>query len=159
MEIKIKKLDERAVMPTKAFPTDAGFDMTAISMEYDEYGNIVYGFGWAFDIPEGYVGLLLPRSSCSKFDVVMPNSLGVIDSGFHGEVKAKFRPTSAQPVRGAKTDCIEIYQCSKADIFKIGDAVAQMVIVELPKVEFQIADELPKSLRGEGGWGHTGRCR
>ena len=157
MEIKIKKLDERAIMPSKAFPTDAGFDLKAISMEYDEYGNIVYGFGWAFDIPEGYVGLLFPRSSCSKFDLSMPNCIGVIDAGFHGEVKAKFRPTSTQPVRGAKTETIEVYHCNSAVIFKIGDKVAQMIVVEIPKVEYVVADELPKSLRGEGGWGHTGR--
>lgn len=157
MEIKIKRLSEKAIMPSKAFPTDAGYDLTSISMEYDEYGNVVYGFGWAFDIPEGYVGLLFPRSSCSKYDVNMPNCIGVIDAGFHGEVKAKFRPTSVQPIRGAKSDCIEIYHRNRADIFKVGDKCAQMVIVEIPKVSFVEAEELPKSLRGEGGWGHTGR--
>lgn len=157
MEIKIKRLSEKAIVPTKAFQTDAGFDMTAISMEYDVYGNVVYGFGWAFDIPEGYVGLLFPRSSCSHYDMSMPNSIGVIDAGYHGEVKAKYRPTSTMPVRGSQTDCVEVYNSNKSDIFKVGDKVAQMVIVELPKVNFTEVEELPQSARGEGGWGHTGK--
>jgi dUTP pyrophosphatase len=157
IDIKIKRLDERAVLPTKAHNTDAGFDMTAISLEFDEYGNAVYGFGWAFDIPVGYVGVLAPRSSATKYDVDMPNSLGMIDAGFHGEVKAKYRPTSTQPVRGTQTDSIEVCQSSRANIFKVGEKVAQMIIMKLPDVAFVETDELPQSERGEGGWGHTGR--
>ena len=66
MKIRIKKLSNKAVMPTKAHPSDAGFDITATSREIDEYGNIVYGTGLAFEIPEGNVGLLFPRSSIFK---------------------------------------------------------------------------------------------
>ena len=73
IEVKIKRLSEKAVLPKKAFPTDGGYDMYATSIEFDDYGNIVYGLGWAFEIPEGYVGLLFPRPSTRKFDINMQN--------------------------------------------------------------------------------------
>ena len=66
MEVKIKKLHKDAVIPKYAKPGDAGMDLTATSMEYDEDGNWVYGTGLAFEIPEGYVGMLFPRSSNAK---------------------------------------------------------------------------------------------
>ena len=157
IEVKIKRLSEKAVLPKKAFPTDGGYDMYATSIEFDDYGNIVYGLGWAFEIPEGYVGLLFPRSSTSKFDINMQNSIGLIDCHFRGEVKAKYRPTSTQPVRGAKTNCIEVYQSNSADIYEVGDKVAQMVFIKLPETELKEVEELSKTDRGEGGWGHTGR--
>ena len=157
IEVKIKRLSEKAIMPRKAFPTDGGYDMFASSVEFDDFGNIVYGLGWAFEIPEGYAGLLLPRSSTSNFDINMQNSIGLIDCHFRGEVKAKYRPTSTQPVRGAKTNCIEVYQSNSADIYEVGDKVAQMVFIKLPEVAIKEVEELTKTDRGEGGWGHTGR--
>lgn len=157
IDIKIKRLDERAVLPTKAYPTDAGFDMTAISLEYDEYGNAVFGFGWAFEIPEGYGGFLFPRSSATKYDVEMNNSVGIVDCWYRGEVKAKFRPISTKPVRGSQTDSVEVYCDGKARIFKVGEKVAQMVILKLPQVEFVESDELSDTPRGAGGWGHSGK--
>ena len=59
MEVRIKKLHKDAVIPKYAKEGDAGLDLTATSVEYDKHGNIVYGTGLAFEIPEGYVGLLL----------------------------------------------------------------------------------------------------
>lgn len=63
MKVKIKKLSENAVIPSYAKQGDAGMDLTATSKFFDEYGNICYGVGLAFEIPEGYVGLIFPRSS------------------------------------------------------------------------------------------------
>lgn len=80
MEVKIKKLNENAVVPKYAKVGDAGMDLVATSKETDKYGNIVYGTGLAFEIPKGYVGLLFPRSSISKYDMNLTNSVGVLDS-------------------------------------------------------------------------------
>lgn len=80
MKVKIKKLNENAVIPQYAKPGDAGMDLTATSKYFDEYGNICYGTGLAFEIPQGYVGLVFPRSSCSKQQLVLANAVGVIDS-------------------------------------------------------------------------------
>lgn len=93
LTIKIKKLDPNAVMPTKAHPTDAGFDLTAISRVFSADGTATYGTGLAFEIPKGYVGLLFPRSSVYKQDQALTNCVGVLDSGYRGEVVFKFKPT------------------------------------------------------------------
>ena len=63
MKIKVKRLNELAMLPTKAHATDAGFDLYATSKAYDNDGNVVYGCGLAFEIPEGYMGLVFPRLS------------------------------------------------------------------------------------------------
>lgn len=80
MKVRIKKLDIKAVIPHYAMPGDAGMDLTATSKFYDKYGNICYGTGLAFEIPEGYVGLVFPRSSCSKKQLALANAVAVIDS-------------------------------------------------------------------------------
>ena len=89
MKVNIKKLNENAVIPSYAKAGDAGMDLVAISKEYDDHGNVVYGTGLAFEIPEGYVGLLFPRSSNAKMDLLSTNAVGVIDSGYRGEVMMK----------------------------------------------------------------------
>ena len=91
MEVKIKKTHKDAVIPRYAKAGDAGLDLTATSISYDEYGNICYGTGLAFEIPEGYVGLIFPRSSNCKKDIILTNCVGVIDSGYRGEVSFKFK--------------------------------------------------------------------
>ena len=91
MEIKIKKLSKDAVIPKYAKEGDAGMDLVATSKEYDGDGNTVYGTGLAFEIPKEYVGLLFPRSSNAKTDLRLTNSVGVLDSGYRGEVMFKFR--------------------------------------------------------------------
>ena len=92
MEVRIKKLHPDAVIPTYAKDGDAGMDLTAVTKSYDRDGNVVYGTGLAFEIPEGYVGLVFPRSSLSRLDIALSNCVGVIDSGYRGEVTVKFKP-------------------------------------------------------------------
>mgnify|MGYP006379072781 FL=1 len=91
MQVKIKKLHDDAVIPSYAKHGDAGMDLTAISKQYDDHGNVCYGTGLAFEIPKGFVGLLFPRSSNTKKDLVLGNSVGVLDSGYRGEVVFKFK--------------------------------------------------------------------
>lgn len=140
MKVKIKKLHPDAVVPKYAHETDAGLDLTAVWCKLDDDGNIVYGTGLAFEIPEGYVGLLFPRSSNSKKDLVLMNSVGVIDSGYRGDVTFKYR---------------ELHD-DYPTIYDIGDRIGQMIILPYPKIEFEEADELSESERGEGGYGSTG---
>ena len=80
LKVKIKKLNENAVIPTYIQEGDAGMDLVATSEYYDNDGNIVYGTGLSFEIPKGYVGLLFPRSSNAKKQIILSNSVGVIDS-------------------------------------------------------------------------------
>lgn len=149
MDIKIKKLVENAVIPKYAHSTDAGLDLNATSIEYDEYGNIVYHTGLAFEIPKGYVGLIFPRSSISKYDLRLTNCVGVIDSGYRGEIMFKYEPKIVQIKDSTKKIIGEIYQ--------IGDRIGQLIIMPYPSIELVEVDELSDSDRGNGGFGSSGR--
>lgn len=155
MEIKIKKLHPDAVIPTKAHPTDAGFDLTAISMEYDHvYDCIVYHTGLAFEIPQGYVGKLYPRSSIYKKDLLLTNCTGIIDSGYRGEVMAKFKPTN---YFNYYEDCGRIVERPHdGSIYGIGERIAQLIIEPYPEIEFIEVSELSDTDRGSGGYGSSG---
>lgn len=140
MIVKVKKLVPEAVVPKKAHYDDAGYDLVAVSAAFKE-GCWVCGTGLAFEIPEGYVGLVFPRSSIVRKDMSMANAVGVIDSGFRGEVTCRFRMAG----------CLEFPK------YGIGERVAQIVFVKLPDVLVVESEELGESERGEGGYGSTGR--
>ena len=151
MEVKIKKLYDDSILPTKAHATDAGYDLYAHSKSYDKDGNIVYGSGVAMEIPKGYVGLVFPRSSNAKKDLILSNSVGVIDSGFRGEISFKFKPSIVieKPDLAYIPESIEKYE--------IGDRIGQIIIMPYPEIEFVEVDELGDSERGIGGYGSSGK--
>lgn len=143
MKVKIKKLVENAVIPTYAHNTDAGMDLTATSRNIDTQGNIVYGTGIAVEIPQGYVGLVFPRSSIAKTDLSLSNAVGVIDSGYRGEITFKFR--YHQPLDG------------NVSWYRVGERIGQLIIMPYPKIEFEEVEELNETDRGIGGYGSTGK--
>lgn len=144
MKVKIKKLDHNAVMPTKVHATDAGFDLYCTSREVNwEKRQLTCHTGLAFEIPEGYVGLIFPRSSVSNKPLMMANSVGVVDSCYRGEVTAKFNITDTRQ--------------SVFSHYQEGDRIAQMIIIPYPEIEFEETDSLSESDRGTGGYGSTGR--
>lgn len=147
MDIKIKKLHPDAVIPKYAKPGDAGMDLVATSIYYSDSNTIDYGTGLAFEIPEGYVGLVFPRSSNSKKDLILSNSVGVIDSGYRGEVVFKFRVI--KPNKHAFDLSSKIYD--------IGDRIGQIIILPYPKINFIESNTLSETDRGEGGFGSTGK--
>lgn len=154
LKVKIKKLHPDAVIPRYAKPGDAGLDLTAVSRTFDADGNVVYGTGLAFEIPEGYVGLVFPRSSLSKKDIALSNAVGVVDSGYRGEVTAKFKPTN---YFNCYEDCDRIVECPHyGSIYGIGERIAQMIILPYPQIEFEEVDELSQTERADGGYGSTG---
>lgn len=142
MKVLIKKLTPEAVVPTYAKEGDAGQDLTATSMKItDEY--IEYGTGLAFELPEGYVGLLFPRSSISKKYLTLSNSVGVLDSGYRGEVTFRFK-------YGNGVEDMPQHR------YAIGDRIGQIMIIPYPKVEFTVTEQLLDSERGTGGYGSSG---
>ena len=154
MNVRIKRLSKDAVIPSYSKAGDAGMDLVAISKSYDEFGNVVYGTGLAFEIPRGYVGLVFPRSSNAKMDLSLSNSVGVIDSGYRGEVMLKYKPMLAfadiEPYDSVNLeDC-----CATYDLF---DRVGQMIIIPYPEIEFEECEELSETERGVGGYGSTGK--
>nr|DAI26902.1 MAG TPA: dUTPase [Caudoviricetes sp.] len=139
MKVKVKKLVENAVIPHYAKSGDAGLDLTATKVEIKD-DKVTYGCGLAIEIPKGYVGLLFPRSSNSKKDLLLTNSVGVIDSGYRGEVTAVFKK-------------IEYL----AKMYEVGERFAQLVILPYPEIELEEAEELSATERGTGGYGSTGK--
>ena len=145
MEVKIKKLDPNAVIPTYAKDGDAGMDLVATKIISNTTFDITYGTGIAMEIPKGYVGLIFPRSSIRKTDLSLTNSVGVIDSGYRGEIQATFKKVFGEnDIRISQTD------------YKVGDRIAQIIIVPYPKIKFVEVDDLTTTERGEGGFGSTG---
>lgn len=148
MKVKIKKLNKKAQMPFKAHSDDAGFDLYATSKEYDKYQNIVYGTGLAFEIPKGYAGLVFPRSSNAKKDMVLTNCVGVIDSCYRGEVFLKFKRLLTHSTYNKLTWYDERE-------YEIGDRIGQIIIMPYPEIEFEEVDELTDTDRSDGGYGST----
>jgi dUTP pyrophosphatase len=141
MKVKFRKLVQEAVLPSYGKPGDAGMDLTAVSMQVVDnstHGYIEYGTGLAMEIPEGYVGLIFPRSSVSTTGLILSNSVGVIDSGYRGEIKCRFK---AIP---------------QTTIYNVGERIAQIIIVPYPQIELEEVLELSSTERGEGGYGSTG---
>lgn len=145
MTVKVKKLSENAVLPQKAHKSDAGFDLTVsrITTELNEVGEliIVYHTDLCMEIPEGYFGALFSRSSVSRKPLSQTNAVGVVDSGYRGEIVAKFRSTVPAVV---------------PSVYKEGERFAQLVILPVPDIDMVEADTLGDSDRGEAGLGSTG---
>ena len=133
--MKVQLLHFNAQIPTKAHPTDAGYDLVCTSITLTEK-YIEYGTGLAIALPENTVGLLCPRSSVSKYDLSLANSVGVLDQNYRGEVKLRFRVTGH-------------------DVYNVGDKIAQLVVVDLNKHKLEVVDSLDNTDRGTGGFGST----
>lgn len=147
IKVKIKKMHPDAVTPSYARSGDAAFDLTAISKEIDNYGNVHYDTGLAFEIPETHVLLLFPRSSISKKDLDLSNCVGVIDSGYRGSVSFKFHRSNKDGMRAYRADLGE---------YNVYDRIGQGIVIERPFVDFEEVEELSETERGAGGYGHTG---
>ena len=141
MKVKLKKLHPNAVKPKYAKENDAGMDLVATSIIENTSFQITYGLGIAMEIPDGMVGLVFPRSSIRNTELMLSNSVGVIDAGYRGELQATFNKLNG-------LDSIA---------YNVGDRIAQIVIVPHPIVQFVEVDELSESKRGNGGFGSTGK--
>jgi dUTP pyrophosphatase len=139
MKVKIKRLHKDAVVPVYAKPGDAGLDLVATQIISFDKEQVVYGTGLAIEIPEGYVGLVFPRSSIRKYEQYLSNSVGVIDSGYRGEIQATFNSRFYADVK-----------------YKVGEKIAQLIIMPYPHIDFEEVNELSETERGDGGHGSTG---
>ena len=139
LKIKYKKMHPDAIIPTYAKEGDAAMDLYVAEAMKDKYGNYVYLTGVAVEIPPGFVGLLFPRSSVSKTSLSLANSVGVIDSGYRGEIMLKYR------------------SCENGNgYYRTDERCGQLMIIPRPKIELIEVEELSSSDRGEGGFGSTG---
>jgi dUTP pyrophosphatase len=141
INVKVKKLDPNAVVPSYSKVGDAGMDLTITNIKENTSFSITYGFGIAMEIPKGYVGLVFPRSSVRNQDLILSNCVGVIDSGYRGELQATFKKTQG-------LDSIS---------YNVGERGAQIIILPYPQINMVESNELSETDRGDGGFGSTGK--
>ena len=166
-EIKFKKLVPEAQAPYQKYITDAGYDLSAVSMnETKDY--IEYGTGIALEIPNGMVGLVFPRSSVTGKDLMLKNCVGVIDSQYRGEVRCRFAKVVNEAHQNDevnigtwfKKEMVKVidfcYPERHLNLYEVGDRVCQIIFMTLPELKIIEAEELSSTDRGEGGFGSTG---
>jgi dUTP pyrophosphatase len=141
VKVKVKKLHENAVIPSYSKVGDAGMDLTITQIIENTSFSVSYGFGIAMEIPKNYVGLVFPRSSVRNQELILSNCVGVIDSGYRGELQATFKKTNG-------LDSLK---------YNVGDRGAQIIILPYPQVKMVESEDLSDSERGEGGFGSTGK--
>lgn len=168
VNVKIKKLDEKAVIPFYAKEGDACMDITAIDLEYDlENDRYIYHTGLAFEVPNGYFMDLRPRSSNTKSDFYIPNAPGTLDTGYRGELLVVYKRRDKIALEDfgmlfkgcepKKTMSAYINSMLSIAPYVPGERVCQMQVLPRPKVVFEEVEELSESERGEGGFGSTGK--
>jgi dUTP pyrophosphatase len=144
IDVKIRKVHPDAVIPTYAHPGDAGMDVTAVAINItDNY--IEYDTGLQFQLPAGYVMLIFPRSSNSKKDLLLANSVGLLDSGYTGNLKLRFKHIHSHS-----------HPTSDEQMYNIGDRVGQRMIVPYPEINFIETEDFEDTERGSGGFGSSG---
>lgn len=144
MKIKTKIVREGAKLPFRATEGSAGADVFAciedeVTIEPGKTKTIPLGI--AVEIPMGYGGFIFSRSSLgTKYGITLPNCVGVIDSDYRGEL------------------CVPLINLGNTDfLIKNGDRIAQLVILPVESAEYEAVDNLSETVRGEGGFGSTGR--
>lgn len=143
MKVKFKKLHPEAVTPSYSKEGDAGLDITCVNRSHNvKHRYYEYDTGLSVEIPYGYVGLIFPRSSISKYDLSLSNAVGVIDSGYRGEIKFRFKETTDR-------------ESAFRTIYQKGNKVGQLIIIPFPQIELEEVKELSSSERGIGGFGST----
>jgi dUTP pyrophosphatase len=143
VSFRFTRLSDDAQAPSRAHPGDAGFDLRAVETARLEPGERAsVGTGIAVEIPEGSAGLVLPRSGlAARHGISVVNAPGLIDAGYRGEIRVLL----------LNTDRTEPFDIAP------GDRIAQLVIVEVGDDEPVEAESLEESVRGDGGFGSTGR--
>ena len=143
LKIKFKKKDESSKLPYKGSLNAACYDVYAHSIKLERPDKIVVGLGFSTDIPPGFKGVLVPRSSIAKTNWFLANSMGIIDADYRGEWMMVL-----------KTSNSVMYDALP---FAIGERCGQIYFEKVNDVEFEEVDELTETIRGEGGFGSTGK--
>jgi len=129
-------------VPSFAHPGDAGADLVAAEAVRIEPGErVMVGTGVRIGLPHGTVGFVVPRSGlAAKHGITVVNAPGTIDAGYRGEIKVVL----------LNTDAREAYDVA------VGDRIAQLIVMPIPAVSFEVVEELDGTARGHGGFGSTG---
>ena len=140
--LRVRRLDPRATLPTRAYPGDAGLDLYALDpVTLGPGERAALRTGVAVEIADGQAGLVLPRSGlAARHGIALVNAPGLIDAGYRGEIQVLLLNTDGDAA------------CAIA----AGDRIAQLVLVEVQTPEVIEVDGLALSERGSGGFGSSG---
>ena len=143
MTLRFARLSEQARVPARAHPGDAGYDLFAAeTATLEPGGRASVGTGIAVAIPDGFAGLVLPRSGlAARHGITLPNAPGLIDSGYRGELRVLL----------LNTDPEETFEV------EVGDRIAQLVLVRVEAADVEEVPQLDETPRGVGGFGSSGR--
>lgn len=159
MKIKVKKLHPDAVLPASATPTDAGYDLVAIDDGEIKDTYVQYKTGISIEPPPGYHTEIFPRSSLSKTDFMLANSIGLVDEGYRNEILVRFK-IIPEVSRATEADTGVEWGFTQKTFglkkYEKGDRIAQLVIRKTQRAEFVWSEELSETNR-KGGFGWTGR--
>lgn len=164
--LKVKRLHPDAKLPTQANPNDAGFDvyaiddgtikLTRVNQGKFALAYVQYKTGLSIEPPEGYHVELFPRSSITKQDVVLANSIGLVDQDYRGEVIFRFKVCIFRNfIIDERTDSATSLH-KYLNIYKAGDRIGQFVLRKTYHYEIQEVDNLSNTIRGKGGFGSSG---
>jgi dUTP pyrophosphatase len=146
LKVKIVRLNKQASLPVYATAHAAGMDISACIEEpvtIEPFTTALIPSGFALELPEGYEAQLRPRSGLALRSLIsLPNTPATIDADYRGEVKV-----------------ILVNYGQKPFVVSHGDRIAQMVVAKVEQVHFEEVEELGSTVRGEGGFGHTGTGR
>lgn len=159
MPIKVKRLTPNAKLPEKKTKSAAGFDIYATEVDYSRLGQfqILYKTGLSLEIPEGYVGLIYPRSSIRDTPLSLSNGVGVIDSDYRGEITFTFNYAGILESKGGYAKKLRLPKTQEEKIYKPGDRIGQLVVTPIPLVYYEEVQVLNQTERGTRGHGSTGR--
>lgn len=153
-KMKVKKLDPEAVLPTRATEGDVGYDVVALDdgTWAPDATYIEYKTGLAIEVPVGFHTELFPRSSVSKYDLILANSIGLVDNGYRGELRFRFKYIPRFEVNEQQL------QQRPPILYKKGDKIGQIVVrTSITTFQVEEVEELSDTARGAGGFGSTGK--
>lgn len=158
--IKFQLLHADAKLPARATEHAAAFDVVAVSREVKD-GYVTYGLGFSTEIPRGWQAKCYARSSISNTDLMLCNSVGIIDADYRGEWSYRFKvffSTSGHTTVAANELVCYPVQKNLYRLYEIGDRIGQIQFERVPEMHFEVVESLSITERGAGGYGSTGHA-
>lgn len=154
MIIKVKKNNWSVPLPKYQKDGDAGLDLYASKIIDSNYKSVVYDTELSFEIRDGYIGFIYPRSSVRKYDLFLANSVGVVDSNYRGTVQVSFKRTLSGSIKYLLNKLFFKFDLNE---YSLGERICQLIILPYPRIELIISDKLSETERGLHGHGSTGK--
>ena len=165
--IKVKILDEKATVPSKAYETDTGYDLTFIGIDKIVGDVVFFKTGIAVQPPSGHYFDIVPRSSISKLPLMLANSIGIIDETYTGELLVALRVMHSNMGHGNErtswpNGLVSLFNKKPSTMTDVANQIlvnnpklCQLILKKRIKADIEVVESLDKTERGDGGFGST----